>query len=196
MKAYQNFIIFKTDTLFNDKVKFMGIGGRELVLDPGFDPAVHVRIYGEVVSVPAHLSSGIPISQEHRGLPSYHEQSPYRYKFISDIVPEVQVGDRIYFHFNTIKPHNFVQIDGVHPDRVWYIKVRYDQVICVVRDGVIIPIGGYTLVDPDFETWEDISVPTYSDLIGKDGLPILKPKSQWLVRKSAPGYKYLTGFAR
>lgn len=196
MKSFQNFIIFKTDTLFDDKVKFKGIGGRELFVDPTFDPAVHVRIYGEVVNLPLRLSESIPISQEHRGIPSYHEQSPYKYKTVSDVEREVRIGDRIYFHFNTIKQHNFVRVDGVDPDRVWFIKVRYDQVICAVRDGQIIMIGGHCLIDPDFESWKDISIPSYSDLKDKDGNPILKPESQWLVTKSAPGYKYLTGFVR
>ena len=196
MKAFANYIIFKTDTLFNDKVKYKGIGGKELVIDPTFEPAKHVRIYGEVVSVPVSLSSGIPISQIHKGLPGYAEQTPFYYKTMADIEQEVRVGDRIYFHFNTIKQHNFVRVDGVHPDRVWYIKVRYDQVICAVRDGKIIPIGGHTLVDPDFESWEDISIPTYSDIKGLDGKPILKPQEQWIVTKSMPSYKYLTGFVR
>lgn len=196
INGFANFVIFKTDTLFNDKVKYKGIGGRELVIDPSFEPAKHVRIYGEVVSVPIHMSPGIPIAQDYRGIPSYHGQSPYSYKYLADIEPEVKVGDRIYFHFNTVAEKNFVQIDGVHPNRVWYVKVRYDQIICAVRDGVIIPIGGYTLVDPDFETWEDLQVPTYSSIKDKDGKPMLKPKDQWLVRKSTPGYKHLLGFVR
>lgn len=195
-KAFQNFIIFKTTELFNDKVSYKGIGGVELYIDPSFDPAKHVRIYGEVVSVPVRMSPTIPISQESRGLPSYHGVAPYHYKYLSDIEQEVQVGDRIYFHFNTIKQKNFVQVDGKHPDRTWYIKVRMDQVFCVVRDGKIIPIGGHTLIEPDWESWEDIQIPTYSELKDKDGNPLLKPKDQWIVTKSAPGYRYLKGFVR
>lgn len=196
IKSFSNFLVFKTDTLFNDKVKFKGIGDRELVLDPSFDPARHVRIYGEVVSLPIHLSKNIIISQQHAGLPSYHEKSPYSYKYLTDIVPEVRIGDRIYYHFNTIKTHNFVREEGVHPHRTWYVKVRYDQIICAVRDGVIIPIGGHCLIDPDFESWEDIQIPTYSEFVDKDGAWLLKPKEQWLYKKSHPGYKFLTGFCR
>lgn len=194
MKSFQNFLIFKTDLLFEDHVKYKGVGGRELSLDSSFDPARHCRIYGEVVSLPMRLSPNIPISQEHKGTPSFHEQSPYRYKYLSDVEMEIKIGDRVYFHFNTIKPHNIVRVDGVHPDRIWFIKVRYEQVICAVRDGKIIMTGGHTLIDPDFESWKDISIPTYSDLKDKDGNYILKPESQWLVKKSAPGYAYLTGF--
>ncbi len=196
LTSFQNFIIFKTDALFNDKAKFKGIDGKDLYFDPSFEPAKHARIYGEVVSVPIRLSSGVPISQIHKGRPGYYEESPYRYKFLSDIEMEVQVGDRIYFHFNTIKQANIIRVEGIHPDRVWFVRVRYDQVICAVRNGCIIPIGGYTLVDPDFESWEDISVPTYTLLKDKDGYPIPKPKDQWLVTKSRPGYKFLLGFVR
>ncbi len=195
-KAFQNFIIFKTDKLFIDKVSYKGIGGVELYIDPTFEPAKHVCIYGEVVSVPVRMSPTIPISQESRGLPSYHGVAPYHYKYLSDIPQEVRVGDRIYFHFNTIKQQNFVQVDGKHPDRTWFIKVRYDQVFCVIRDGKIIPIGGNCLIDPDFESWEDISIPVPSGLTNPDGSPIMKPKEQWLVTKSAPSYKYLKGFVR
>lgn len=196
MKAFHDFLIFKTNELFNDKVKFKGIGGKDLRIDPSFEPAVHARIYGEVVSLPIRLSTGIPISQQHRGHPGYHEESPFEYKYLADIAQEVQVGDRIYFHFNTIKQKNFVQVDGVHPNRTWYVKVRYDQVICAVREGQIIPIGSHVLVDPDFESWEDITIPTYSSLKDAQGKPILKPKDQWIVTKSQPTYRYLLGFVR
>jgi hypothetical protein len=196
MKSFNNFIIFKTDKLFEDHVQYKGVDGKDLFFENGFDPAKHARIYGEVVSLPIRLSHGIPISQQTKGLPGYHEQTPYVYRYVSDVEQEVEIGDRIYFHFNTIKNHNIVKVEGTHPNRVWYIKVRYDNVYCAIRDGKIIMIAGNTLVDPDFESWEDISVPTYSDLLGEDGKQMLKPKEQWLVTKSMPTYKYLAGFVR
>lgn len=196
MKAFNDFILFKTDTLFNDKVQFKGIDGMQLSMDPTFEPAMHARIYGEVVSIPLRLSKNIPISQQHRGHPGYHEESTFSYQFISDIEQEVKVGDRIYYHFNTIKQKNIIKVEGVHPDRVWHLKVRYDQVIVAVRDGQIIPIGSHVLIDPDFESWSDISVPTYSNIMDSRGKPTVRPKNQWLVTKSKPGYKYLTGFVR
>lgn len=201
IKAFANFIIIKTDVLFNEKTKFKGVGGRDIVFDSSFDPQRHARIYGEVVSLPLHMTR-IPIAQEHKGLPSYDGESPYHYRYVSDITPEVKIGDRIYFHFNVIRQHNFVHVDGVHPDRTWYVKARYDQVICAVRDGQIIMIGGHTLIDPDFESWEDISIPIPQmgfdgkPMTNKDGSPIMKPKDQWLVRKAFPTYKYLTGFVK
>lgn len=196
MQALRNYIIFKTDVLFNEKTKFTGVGGKQITFRPDFNPTMHVRIYGEVVSVPKELSK-IPISQEHRGIPSYHEYSPFNYKYVSDIVKEVEVGDRIYFHFNTIMNMNNV-LDEKEEDgkKVYYIKVRYDQVICAVRGDKVIMIGGYTLIDPDYETWEDILVTTYSKLKDRFGKPIPLPKDKWIQKKVEPGYKYLRGFVR
>lgn len=201
--AFTDYILFKTDRLFIDKVKIGGENGRELFFDPSFDPRRHAQISGEVTSVPGILSSKA-ITQEHRGMPSYHESSPFKCKFVSDIQMEVQPGDKIYYHFNTIKTENIVSEEGVFPNRTYYLKVRYDQVICAARttltsDSVvtnIIPIGEYTLIDPDFESWDDILVPTYSNIMDKAGKPQLRPKSQWLQKKVAPSYKYLTGFVR
>jgi len=202
-QAFTDFLIFKTDKLFKDKVKIGGPNGRELFFDPSFDPQRHAQICGEVTSVPGVLSTKA-LMQEHRGMPGYHESSPFNYKFLADIKMEVQPGDKIYFHFNTIKTGNIVSEEGEFPNRTYYLKVRYDQVICAVRttltaDSVIsniIPIGGYTLIDPDFETWDDILVPTYSNIMGQDGKPQLRPKSQWIQKKVAPTYKYLTGYVR
>ena len=195
MNAYANYIVFKTDSLFNDKVQYKGVDGKDLVIDPSFDPAKHVRCYGEVVSLPLHLTKR-PVSQEHRGTPAYSEESPFEYKFISDVSRDIEVGDRIYFHFNTICEKNFVKVEGTHPNRTWYYKVSYEQVLCAVRAGKIIPIASYVLCDPDFESWDDILLPVRSDIKGPDGQYLMKPKDQWIQTKTKPEYKYLTAFVR
>src|SRR5690349_20152373 len=178
MRALRNYIIFKTDTLFNEKTKFKGVGGKEIVFRPDFNPTMHARIYGEVVSVPGELSK-IPISQVSRGIPTYHDYSPFFYKYVSDIVNELAEGDRIYYHFNTVmNPYNILEEKQEDGKRMFYMKVRYDQVICSVRDGAIKMIGGYTLVEPDYETWEDIMVPTFTNFTNKLGEKIPKPKEQ------------------
>lgn len=195
LSAWANFVVFKTDTLHNEGTPFKGVGDKQIVIDSSFDPQRHVRTYGEVVSVPKHLDR-FPISQKHKGLPAYHDSPAFSFKYLSDIAQEIKVGDRIYFHFNTIRPDNLIKTEVEDSKKVYYFKVKYDQILCTVRDGVIIPIGSYTLIEPDMETWEDISVPTYSNIKGKDGKPMLKPKEQWLVKKVAPGAKYLLGFVR
>lgn len=202
MRAGFNYIIFETDKLFNDHVR---INGRDIYFDPMFDPAKHVRTYGTVVQIPHRLTS-IPIMQESNGVPYPIERTPFRYKYIKDIEMEVEVGDKIYFHFNTIIKmrenmiHEFKDKLGT-PVR-WWFKVRYDQVICAVREGKIIPIGGYTLVEPDMESLDDILIPIA--MVGADGKPlrdergkaILKPMDQWLQTKVQPSAKYMRGWVR
>lgn len=145
-------------------------------------------------------------------MPSYHESSPFEYKLLSDIAMDVRVGDRIYFHFNTIKMGNIVHEEGIHPKKTWWLRVRYDQVICIVRTTQsklalpngdlppaktdIIPVGGYALIDPDMETWEDTKKKTYSSITDKEGKPMLNPPEKWLTTKLVPEHKYLTGFVR
>lgn len=216
LSSFQDYIIIKTDKMFDDKVSYKGVDGRQLVFDPGFQPWLHVRTYGEVVSVPVHLSAVPMPLQEPVGTPSYHERSPIKFKHMRDIEPVVKVGDKIYFHFNTISMQNLVKEEGKHPDRTYYFKVRYDQVICAIRDeyrvsGVpdgsksngerpiktthkrIIPVASYVLVEPDYETLDDILIPVYSSIKDKEGKPIPLPKEKWIQSKVAPGYRDLKG---
>jgi hypothetical protein len=203
MRVGDNYVIFKTNKLFEDKVK---IQGRHIYFDPSFEPWQHVRIYGEVVQVPLKLRK-IPIMQWPRGVPDYVDFSPFEYKYLSDIPMVVKPGDRIYTHFNTVL--NFKNIvkeipDPENPNKTieWWYKVRYDQILCGVRDGQILPVGSYVLVEPDMETEDDILIPIA--VMGGDGkplrdatgAPILKPKDQWLRRKPRPTEKYLRGFVR
>lgn len=202
MRAGDNYIIFETDKLFDDHVT---INGREIYFDPMFEPAKHVRTYGTVIQVPLKLGN-IPMMQESNGVPYPADKTPYRYKFVKDIAMEVEPGDRIYFHFNTIvkMKQNMVREfkDKLGTPVRWYFKVRYDQVICAVRDGNIIPIGGYALIEPDMESIEDILIPiamTGADgkaLRDERGQAIVKPKDQWLQTKVKPSAKYMRGWVR
>lgn len=216
MKTFQNYIVFKTPVMFDSHVEHKGVDGRRLEFDPSFNPWLHVRRYGEVVEVPERLGTvPLPI-QIPQGTPQYHEYAPAQFKYLADIEPDVEVGDRIYFHYHTVNMRNLVKEEGEWPNRVYYFRVRYDQVICAVREitkldvdeqltetdpektiyKVIIPIGSYTLVQPDWESWDDILIPTYSHLKNKKGEKILKPKDQWIQTKKAPEYRFLRGTVR
>lgn len=196
-QAGDNYVIFKTDTLFEDKVK---IQGGHLYFDSGFEPPRHTRTYGEVYQVPLRLKK-IPMSQERNGTPEYFDETPYRYTFTDQIEMEVQVGDRIYFHYNIIMRMNqqIVHEEVVDGKKIWYFRVRYDSIQCAVRNGVIIPIGSYVLVEPDMESIDEILIPIA--LMGADGKPlrdqlggpILAPKEKWLQKKVAPSAKPLRG---
>ncbi|MEJ7644302.1 MAG: hypothetical protein WKF87_06885 [Chryseolinea sp.] len=65
----------------------------------------------------------------------------------------------------------------------------------------IIMIGSYVMVEPDLETWDDISIPTPETingqlLVDEHGKTIYKPKEHWLVTKQMPTEKYLRGWVR
>lgn len=194
MNSYQNFIIFKTDAIFNSHVSFKGVGGKELVVDPNFDPARHMRTYGEVVSIPLHLGTH-PITQETKGTPP-DPQKPFEYRFMRDIEQDVRISDKIYFHFNVMRTGKPIKTEGTHPNKTFWFPCSYDNVICTVRDKEIIMIGSYVLCYPDMESWEDILVPIYSDIKDAEGNPILKPKDQWLQRKVRPEAKFLKAFVK
>ncbi len=200
-RSFQDFIIVKMSSPFENHAKFKGVGGKEIHLDHRFDPMVHARIYGEVVSVPKRISK-IPITQDHNGSPGYHGMSKYKYRYMSDIEPEAKVGDRLYFHFNSaINKANWVDVQGSGDDKTWYVRIRYDAALCVVREGNIIMIGGWVLCEPDFETWEDILLPVPmvvngKPMLDKNGEIILKPKDQWIQKKVAPEAKALRAYVR
>lgn len=66
-----------------------------------------------------------------------------------DIVHEVQVGDKVYFHYNSFlnNDHNLIISDN--PDESMFMfRINYFDVLAVVRDGKIIPIGGWCFVEP------------------------------------------------
>lgn len=100
--------------------------------------------------------------------PSTHTPT---YKVLSDVVPEVKVGDIIYFHYNTVREDNLVESSN---GRKVY-KVRYDNVLCAVRreldeDGVlqrnIIPIASHVLVEAVWDNdVEEISLPGLKDTV-------------------------------
>jgi co-chaperonin GroES (HSP10) len=129
-----------------------------------FNPLKRKRNYGTVVTIPKELTKDIKIYQKDAGLPapvqyidaedSQRLGVPYQcggwkpeHVTCADIVPEVQVGDKIYFHYLTIDKSN--ELTG--EDGCTYYKLRYNNIFCVVRDGRIIPIGGYILLESVYD---------------------------------------------
>ncbi len=94
--------------------------------DGSYNPNDRTRIYGEVVSVPDSLSN-TPMD--------------YSDMLLSDCRIEVLPGDKAYFYYISLNDDNMLTIEGN-----MYLKVRYDNIICVVRNGVIIPVSGHVLV--------------------------------------------------
>jgi len=64
---------------------------------------------------------------------------------------DIKVGDKVYFH-------HFVSLEEnqIVCDLKTLYKAEYNQIICVVRDGEIIPVEKWVLAMPIMETDEDI----------------------------------------
>ena len=99
------------------------LGKMTLHIDHEFNPTMHARIYGRVVGVP----KGKCLDES--GL---------------EIEKDVQVGDIIYFHY--LVTHEESNCIGGN-----YYKVPYYWIFCSVRNGDILPVGSWTLLEPSIE---------------------------------------------
>lgn len=63
------------------------------------------------------------------------------------IVKEVQVGDKIYFNYLSLLNED----NWVLTEKGTFYRIGYENIFCAVRDGEIIPIGGWALVEPHKE---------------------------------------------
>ena len=124
-------MFFTIDKQFSDHL--FGPSGMKFHLVLGGTPGqelLHVREYGKVVSVPRSLSPELKTKMN------------------------LQVGDKIYFHFHTVSEENRYEVNG---QRVY--KVHYSEVYCAIRDEQIIMLNDYVLCEPVMETEEDIKTP-------------------------------------
>jgi hypothetical protein len=93
-----------------------------------------------------------------------------------------------------LKPH--IRTNG--QKRYYYTDEHgHDQ----IYEKKVVMVGSYVMVEPDLETWDDISIPTPETINGKilldkNGQTIYKPKEQWLVTKAMPQDHYLRGWVR
>jgi co-chaperonin GroES (HSP10) len=98
---------------------------------------------------------------------------------------DIKRFDKIYFDYRVTEDDNLV---GKHEGKELY-KVRVDQVLCVIREDEIIVQGGWCLVEPNMETWEEITT--------KSGI-VMKPQPQakyleGIVRHISPDYNIVAG---
>ena len=125
-----NNILIKLDKT-NESIKFKD--GSEIYLDTSFDPEKHATVTGEVFGLPKKLFySGKP----NLGMPW-------------DTPLEVKMGDRVVLYYlavvNCFRPESYKAIiEG--EDR--YIVVTYQNIYAIVRDGQLIPVNGYCLIEP------------------------------------------------
>jgi co-chaperonin GroES (HSP10) len=207
-KSGTGYVMVITPAMFNVDSGRIGVDGQPIIIDIVFDPMKYVLNYGEVFKLPVDMGGKTsPISQKSVGVPGYgpirrttQEEisfdiyaigGVYEYKFVSDIAPEVEAGDRIYFKKRTLNsPANQmgVLLDPKTKKPAKYIyKVPYENIFCAVKkDGRIVPIGGWVLLSPIWEDWEDTYRKTYYDFKDKHGEPMPRPKNEWIKLKHAP----------
>jgi co-chaperonin GroES (HSP10) len=175
-----DYIYFKTDKILEDEAEMSD--GTKIFVDTRFEEYKHAKIYGEVIAVPLKLSGhrlyyqndieqadyGRHVSHEdlRRKELNGHEVNRGMYrcfgytpKFITrnHIQMDIKIGDTVYFHYDQIKNksnHKF-DIEGFS-----VFQVPIDKVLCVVRDGVIIPQGEWLLIDPEMQSEEEIMSPS------------------------------------
>lgn len=185
-----------------------GVDGKEIIIDIAFEPHQYALNYAEVHQIPVELGH-MPITQRPIGAPGYgpirrpvDSDIPsstdlyaiggvYQYKYVDDIVPEVQVGDLIYFRPRTLNQRKNCMgaLKGEDGKIQKYIyKVPYENILCAVRDNKIIMIGGWVLLSPIYEDWKDLLIPTYYDFTDKEGNKMQRPKKEWIQKKVAPEY--------
>lgn len=97
---------------------------------------------------------------------------------------DVKIGDKVYFDYVVTDQENFL---GMHQGSKMF-KCCVDQIYCVVREEKsrvdkryhkrIIMQGGWALIQPDVETWEEIKTPT------------------GLLKKHNPEAKFMIGFVK
>lgn len=107
--------------------------------------------------------------EEHKFQQELYCPSTYEptFRTLNDIAQEIEIDDRIYFHYNTVSKENRIETkDG---NKVF--KVRYDQVFCAVRQGTLIAIGGWVLIEAIWDDQvEEIAGMNVRGKVGKFGL--------------------------
>jgi hypothetical protein len=200
------YVLIKTDSIHEHTINLVGENGQKLISDVTYLPQQRTRVYGTVIQTPVEMGMGF-VSMSSPGVPGYgairtynhHDmETPHpafykiggttQYKFMHDIFPDVEINDLIYFKWPALAKKNLVAESRGEP-KEFLFKIPYDQIICVVRDGKIIPIATHVLVDPERETFRDILAPTFYPTPGPDGQPVPRPESEWIMKKAFPENK-------
>lgn len=182
MKLF-NYLLIHLEKPYQDKQKGFWI-------DTDWEPEAHVTTVGTVYSTPAHVlqgDNGAIIGGDGNGNPIY----------LSDIEPELQKGDTVYLRKRgvreAIKKQKYIDIDGKR-----CYMLTYNWVIAARRGDKFWPIGGYTLIEPDMETWEEITryflVP--DDKVKWDATGKPRMKKVPVLMKTEPEAKQLRGYVR
>lgn len=147
-----NFVFIRLDPE-NTSVKLKS--GFELYVDQSFDPEKHAQVVGTVFGLPSHLSYS---GQPNKGMPW---QCPL----------EIKIGDKVIIYYLSVinalkKDTQRYLFEG--DDR--YIFVSYEFIYALIRDGKIIPVNGYVLIEP----CENPEVTRQREVMKKIGLEMVE----------------------
>lgn len=204
------YALIKVHSLSESGTGKTGVDNKEIMLDTSFEPQRRAKTSGTVIQLPLYMGN-MPIIQIPDGFPGYGAQRTFadddmedpspalyttgnvRFRMMADIAQEVQIGDTIHFKWRVLYGRNNMVAESISKDAAtpstWIFRVPYDHIYCAVRDGSIIPIGSHVLIDPIFETWDEILRPTYYEFKNALGEFIPRPKDQWIQTKVAPAKK-------
>jgi hypothetical protein len=128
--TFNNNVLIKLDPE-NNFIKLKN--GTDLYIDTAFEPEKHATVTGEVMGLPRNLNyTGVP-----------NVGMPWKTKM------ELKIGDKAICYYlsvlNALRPESMKAfIEG--EDR--YVFIQYQNIFAVVRQGMIIPINGYCLIEP------------------------------------------------
>lgn len=123
MKTTTNRVLLEIEKRINNSVELAGhevylYDGDKPLSDGSYNPEARKRIWGIVKGVPEKLN-----------------------QHLSHIEQELKIGDKVYFHYLYNDPMNEVVLEGKR-----YLNMPYDKIFCAVRDGQIIPVGGWLFI--------------------------------------------------
>lgn len=134
MNCPRDFVLLRVDQKTDDRTP-SGLylyDGKLAFNDGTYNPNDRIRIYGEVMGVPGSLSNDAMNFSNH---------------LLSECEIEIEIGDKAYFYYVDLNEGNIVEHEGK-----MYLHIRYDSVICVVRNGDIKTIAGHVLLTPAKKT--------------------------------------------
>jgi co-chaperonin GroES (HSP10) len=206
-KSGAGYVLVESDATHKVGTGRKGVDGKEIIVDIAFNPVEYAYNFATVTQTPVRMPK-TPIGQIPAGSPGYGpirrpvnmEEScsmdlyaiggVYQYRYVSDIHPDVAVGDRIYFKKRTLNSKINQMGALLGEDRKpykYFYKVPYENIYCAVKvGGLIVPIGSWVLLEPIVEDWKDIYHKTYYDFKDEHGNPIERPKDQWIKMKLQP----------
>jgi hypothetical protein len=138
MQSVYDRIFVKVDKKWNDEITTES--GITFFKDTTFRPEHGVNTVGTVISAPLKIT-----------------RSHYPESFVIN----VRDGDKLHFlYLAAMDPENWMELEGQE-----LLSVDYFNAIAIERDGELIPVGSYILIEPILESYLDSSVITIPDYL-------------------------------